>query len=149
MRNDDITSEIYLASLNSYNHFEDLSKAISKPFISYGTRTNIDPSLSPDGRYLVFEAATSEPGVKNWVYIFVIADVQSKSIVKVFAPMKIANAYKLSMPVFVDNTTIRYMQIERDEYSLWEYSLQSREAELIKRIKMSDIALQQRIDISR
>ncbi|GHB30294.1 hypothetical protein GCM10007094_18380 [Pseudovibrio japonicus] len=142
-------SEIYLATLNSDNQFEDLVEAITEPFISYGTKPNLRPSLSPDGRHLVFEAATSRSETRGYVYVFVIADVQTKSVVEVFAPMETGNANNLSMPVFIDDTTIRYIQLERGEYSLWQYSLQSGEPELIKRLKISDIALIERINISR
>ncbi|MFS8182703.1 hypothetical protein ACMG4P_14250 [Pseudovibrio denitrificans] len=143
-----VNNSIYLASLNTDDQFIDLPKAITKPFVSYGTSFNGRPSLSPDGRHLAFVAATSRPEAGGYVYVFAVADVLTKSVVEVIAPMKTANANTLSMPIFIDNTTIRYMQLAGREYSFWQYSLLNGEAELIRRLKLSDIAMAERVEIS-
>lgn len=139
------TSKIYSAAVQSDT--TELSVRINEnePFVTFG-EIDVKPSISPDGIHIAFRSVLGGRG-SRWVYEIVLYDLRQRKLVAKISPEEEGEG-PLSMPIFVSNEKVRYVSYKDGVYYLKEYSLMTERSTLSGKVHVSDINLNDAIEIS-
>ena len=135
----DLDSEIYQARLLSKGSDVELSFESEMPLFSYGNRWDIWPSLAPNGKYIAFYSSSSN--AEGSIYRLVVATLPSIDIESLIETVGRSRTNKVSKPVFVDDTTIRYMEVKAKSYLFWRREIDDDQSELLVEMPLKDFEI--------